>query len=243
MDSMASPMQHDRAFLWSLGISVVCHLLGIIAQTVVLPPTSMVPRRQQAMEVVYEDSASNRRAEAHESLADLKTRSAAPPAVTVSSHHIHVGIGQSGPLLGGIPGMSEMGLEASGGGASALWSAPPLVQASVVDLSNLAEASRGDPVLLSYFSAIRERIQRTANQQTWMSSEASEGIVYVSFLLIRSGQIASPKALVERSASSPQLHAIAVKIITASSPFPPLPPSLQGEAKTIVVPLEFLRGS
>jgi TonB family protein len=240
-------MHHDPAFLWSLGISVACHLLVIITQTLALPRTSLPPIRQKTMEVVYEHPASDRLAEVQDALEDLKTRSAAPPALTVSSHHIHVGTGQGGALLGGIPWVGEgepgMALGASGSGASALWTGSPLVQASVVDLSNLAEASRGDPVLLSYFSAIRERIQRTANEQTWMSSEASEGMVYVSFLLTRSGQVASPQALVERSASSPQLHAIAVKIIAASSPFPPLPPSLEGAAKTIVVPLEFLRGS
>jgi TonB family protein len=114
---------------------------------------------------------------------------------------------------------------------------------TIVDLTNLVEAAQGDPILLSYFSAIREKIQSTANKQTWMAGEQSQGLVYISFVLSDTGQVQSPQILTDRSESSRFLQEIALKIIRGSNPFPPFPPSLKESSRTVVVPLEFLLGS
>lgn len=244
---MGCLMDRDPAFLWALGISVVCHAVVIATQTVAGRPLVSKPMGRKPLEVIYEQPVADRRAQAQDTLADLNVRSAALPTLAVSSHRIQVGGGLNELLADHVPGMGEgqgeMAFGRPGAGAAALLNDPSPFHATVVDLSNLVEASRGDPVLLSYFSAVRERIQRTANQRTWMSADASEGIVSVAFVLTAQGQAVSPRALPERSVSSPLLQEIAVKIVAASGPFPPLPPSLQGAAKTIVVPLEFLRGS
>ena len=113
-------------------------------------------------------------------------------------------------------------------------------RAAVVDLTNLVDAARGDPVLLSYFSAIREQIQRTANNQTWVHDQTDEGLIFVTFLLSASGAVQEIRVAADRSASSLMLRDVAVRIVRAAAPFPPFPPSLAEPSKTIVVPLEFL---
>jgi TonB family protein len=114
---------------------------------------------------------------------------------------------------------------------------------TVIDLTNLVEASRGDPVLLSYFGAIREQIQRTADQRAWMAAEERGGLVYVSFILNAGGSVQGPAIVDDRSAHSKLLQDIALRIINEASPFPPFPPSMAQASKTIVVPLEFMAGS
>jgi len=116
-------------------------------------------------------------------------------------------------------------------------------RAAVIDLTNLVEAAQGNPVLLSYFGAIREQIQRTANQQTWMTGQPVQGVVYISFLLTSTGQVVVANVVADRSVSSSALQDIALRIVKASNPFNPFPPSMPEPSKTIVVPLEFLTGS
>ena len=111
---------------------------------------------------------------------------------------------------------------------------------AVVDLTNLVDASRGDPVLLSYFSAIREQIQQTANRRNWVSGPAAGGMVYVSFVLAAGGVIRGVEIVAERSITSGALQESALRIIKGAAPFPPFPPSMNEPQKTIVVPLEFL---
>jgi len=118
-----------------------------------------------------------------------------------------------------------------------------LAHASFVDLTNLTEASGGDPVLLTYFSAIREQIQRAANRQTWLTGEEKEGLVYVSFVLTAGGAAQRAAVLTDRSVASPTLQDTALRILKDAAPFPPFPPSMGEPSKTIVVPLEFLLGS
>jgi len=114
---------------------------------------------------------------------------------------------------------------------------------SVVDLTDLLDAARGDAVLLSYFGAIRERIQRTANQRPWLTTETTPGVVYVSFQLDASGLVREARVVPERSAASSALQQVAVRIVTSAAPFPPFPPSLSVSTKTIIIPLEFVMGS
>ena len=113
--------------------------------------------------------------------------------------------------------------------------------ATAVDLTNLAEAAQGNPVLLSYFGTVREKIQRTDYTQTWFpKGEVAGGIVYIGFELNRAGAIQSATIVPGRSTASSTLCDIALRIVKASNPFLPFPPSLHDSSKTIVVPLEFV---
>jgi outer membrane biosynthesis protein TonB len=114
---------------------------------------------------------------------------------------------------------------------------------SAVDLTNLAEAAQGDPILLSYFSAIREQIQRTANHREWMTGDAREGLIYITFILTSAGGLQEISVVADRSTPSPDLREIALHIVKAAAPFPAFPPSIDEATKTIIVPLEFLLGS
>lgn len=114
---------------------------------------------------------------------------------------------------------------------------------SVIDLTDLTTASGGDPVLLSYFSAIRQQIQQVANRRPWAIREEREGLVYVAFVLSSTGAIEETNIVSGRSASSAQLRDVALRIVKAAAPFAPFPPSMTESSKRIVVPLEFLFGS
>jgi len=118
-----------------------------------------------------------------------------------------------------------------------------LFHSSFVDLTNLTEASGGDPVLLTYFGTIRERIQQAANRRTWVTGEEKEGLVYLSFVLTAGGSAQRAAVLTDRSVVSPSLQDTALRILEDAEPFPPFPPSMGDPSKTIVVPLEFLLGS
>lgn len=114
------------------------------------------------------------------------------------------------------------------------------VWASAVDLTDLAAAAQGNPVLFSYFGAIREQIQRTADARAWLpEQENGSGVVYVGFVIGRTGALRSSSVVPERSTASPVLCRVALQIIQASNPFLPLPPSFTESSKAVVVPIEF----
>ena len=117
---------------------------------------------------------------------------------------------------------------------------PSPSRGAVVDLTNIEEAAQGNPVLLSYFSAIREQIQRAAAQRDWLGPGSTKGLVYVSFVLSADGQIHGLNVISERSVASPILRDIAVRIVHSAGRFPPFPPSMAQSSTTVVVPLEFL---
>jgi hypothetical protein len=119
-----------------------------------------------------------------------------------------------------------------------IYSQGALLQA--VDLSNLTEASQGDPVRYGYFSAMRERIQQTANKQIWRLNEAElNGVVYVEFVVANTGNVESASVEPNRSTQVESIQGIAVSIVSGSSPFLPFPPSFKESSKTIIVPIEF----
>lgn len=114
------------------------------------------------------------------------------------------------------------------------------IWASAADLTDLSAAADGNPVLLSYFSAIREHIQRVADAKEWVAKGTrANGTIYVGFVVLESGAIDSVMVMADRSAPSQALQAAALRIIRASDPFLPFPPSLGEASKAIVVPLEF----
>ncbi len=137
---------------------------------------------------------------------------------------------------------AESSLGGSGSAREGSAAASPFVatRSSIIDLTNVTEAAQGDPVLLSYFSAIREQIQQVANQQTWSAVDANEGLIYVCFELNARGIIREISVEEQRSAPSESLRMAAMRIVQAAAPFPPFPPSFDASSKTIMVPLEFV---
>lgn len=133
---------------------------------------------------------------------------------------------------------AEMGSPGSAGDAAGAnrW-------VSAIDLTNIVAAAHGNPVLLSYFSAIREQIQRVASARTWLpAGEQAGGLECVGFTLNREGEVQTAAIVSTRSASSPILREAALRIVQSAGPFPPFPPSFRESSKTIIVPLEFVLG-
>ena len=236
----------DRSFILAFNISLACHVVFLAIQFVQLPWRAPSVGRSQVLDIIYE------RREAEPELTRMQRgvehlvgHSDAVPALQAPTPQIRIPdrpIGSVSQNL--LEGGSGFGYGPSAlGGPSPEMAAGNASRAAVVDLTNLTEAAQGDPVLLSYFSAIRERIQRSANQQTWLASKGSEGLIYVSFVLTRTGQVTASSVVSQRSAPSRALQDIALTIIRSAGPFPTFPPSLADASKTVVVPLEFLLGS
>ena len=217
----------DRAFIIALNISLGLHLALLVVQFL---PLGWLPhaRPRGPMEVVYDYEVAKQELRHLQEEVTRATREAASSAPS--------------PLPSGgqpqirIPDRPVLALTRN------LPDALPAYPVSI-DLTNLTEAARGDPVLLSYFSAIREQIQQAANRRGWLSDEPSKGLVYVSFVLNSNGVIRDASVISQRSAPSTTLQGVALRIIETAAPFPPFPPSISEPRKTIVVPLEFLLGS
>lgn len=116
----------------------------------------------------------------------------------------------------------------------------PTRPGGAVDLAGPAPAMASDTATLEYFGAIQERIQQAAGRRGWLIGDRQGGLVYVSFVLTASGKISRPAIVLERSAASPELQELAVRIIKTAAPFPPFPPSMDVPRKVMFVPLEFM---
>lgn len=151
---------------------------------------------------------------------------------------ITVGVARAHGVLGAAePGRSWGAISETGSEPAEGWEGR---WAAAVDLTNLTAAAQGNPLLYTYFGAIREQIQHTANGRDWASqAPVTSGVVYVGFVLERAGGIQSAAIITERSAGSPQLQDTALRIVQASGPFPPFPPSFPETTKTIIIPIEF----
>lgn len=214
----------DRPLAIAFSISLAFHALLLGIRLVHLRHQQREQDRK-AMEVVYEYRAAEQELlHLQRQLATLEGGQGSLPGVANPAPQVRI---PDRAVMNLPPALSEAGMNRS----------------AVVDLTNLVEAAQGDPVLLSYFSAIREQIQRIANRQTWQTGERAEGLVYVSFVLAATGQVSSVSIAADRSTTSRFLQDIALKIIKNSSPFPSFPPSLTEPSRTVVVPLEFLLGS
>ena len=218
----------DKAFTISFGISLGLHLVLIITQLLSLDLLH-IPKRRTELQVVYEEAVPDQALQVlQERLAKAKRDLVASPAApSVLGEQTQIRIPDR-PLLTESRNLADIMPDAS----------------SIVDLTNLVEASRGDPVLLSYFSAIREQIQRTANTQAaWLTGDQGQGLVYVSFVLSSSGGVGNISIVSDRSVRAQPLWDAALGIVKTAAPFPPFPPSMAEPSKTVVVPLEFLVGS
>ncbi len=142
-----------------------------------------------------------------------------------------INLGAWGDLVGGRA--------MSAGAYQGLWE-------GAIDLTNITLAAQGNPVLLSYFGAIRAQIQQTANQGLWVAqSTRTGGVVYVGVVIAHTGAIQSLSVITDRSSSASDLQTAALDIVQSSGPFPPLPPSTAATSNVMVVtvPIEFVIGS
>ena len=161
----------DRSFILAFNISLACHVIFLAIQFVQLPWRAPSVGRSQALDIIYEHrerrEAESELARAQQGVKQLAGHSDAVPAIQAPTPQIRIPDRPIGPmsqdLLEGGSGFGH-GPSALGSGASPELPAGNASRAAVVDLTNLTEAAQGDPVLLSYFGAIRERIQRSANQ-------------------------------------------------------------------------------
>lgn len=215
----------DRAFTIAFAISLAVHLILLVGQLLSLNWLAM-PRLRAPIEIIYDyEIAQQELRYLQEQLARAKAATTASPAPANPGEQAQIRIPDR-PSLTADQTLAEMLPDRS----------------SVVDLTNLVDASRGDPVLLSYFSAIREQIQQAANSRPWLSGELTQGLVYVSFELTSNGAVQGLKIVADRSVPSEALQDVALQIVKHAAPFPPFPPSMPDPSKTIVVPLEFLLG-
>lgn len=213
----------DKPLLIALGLSMACHLIALGVQWLRFGghPSRL---RLHDLEVVYQYEIAERDLRALRQAAKLQAPSSTSSGSPGLSPSIRV---PQRPVM--EPPVAQQDLQP--------W------RSAVIDLTNLMQAAQGNPVLLSYFSAIREQIQQTANRETWLAGSQAQGLVYVSFALSADGQVRQVSVVRERSVKSSVLQDIAERIIEAAGPFPPFPPSMAEPSKLIVVPLEFSLGT
>lgn len=216
----------SRSFNFAFSVSLGLHLVLLLVRLPAFGWKEPLPE-PSTLEVIYEYTAKKEQlAQLRAELADTKQAKLSVPAPTGG------GLGQ--PLIR-IPDHALLTLERA---------LPELLSRHdhIVDLTDLVQAAQGNPILLSYFSAIRQQIQQAANRETWMTDEGSGGVIYVSFVLTSRGNVRGAFIVEGRSSGSKSLRRIGLKIISAAAPFPPFPPSMKELSKAIVVPLEFLLG-
>jgi protein TonB len=216
----------ERALTIAFAVSLGFHLSLVVAQLVSLE--WLLPQRpRQPLNVVYDfDVAEIERREQMDRIERIK-RDSLPSSA---------GLDPAARTQIRVPSQPSLALSQT---VAELMPGRP----TIVDLTNLVDAARGDPVLLSYFSAVREQIQRTANRRAWVTGQYQHGLVYVSFVLAASGGVSDVAVVADRSVRSAELQEIGVRIVRAAAPFPPFPPSMQEPSKTLLVPLEFLLGA
>ncbi len=224
---MPAPLSvSDRILITAFAVSIGVHLSLLMAQLLSLGWFNRL-RNRNPLEVVYEmEAAAEELRYLQEQLERAKREGVAAPSPGHPGTQTQIRIPDR-PLLTGKDLVPDELTDRS----------------AIIDLTNLVEASRGDPVLLSYFSAIREQIQQTANHGGWVEGVTAQGLIYVAFVLDATGTVRGVSVVGDRSTSSPALRHAALRIVKSAAPFPPFPPSVEGTSKPILVPLEFLLGS
>ena len=231
----------DRLFLMGLLLSLVGHAV-VLGAELLIPGWGRWTQAVKPLKLSYEPIAPDDTSQwakgvsrAHAGLENVPSPSAVPVAAGSSGGYRPLASeAQTAYLLSHI----NVGAVAIGG--SALPSAAGRTGwETAVDLTNLAAASQGNPVLYAYFGAIREQIQQTANANAWLPETTAPGTAYIGFVIDRSGAIDSSGVVAERSTGPAMLRQLALRIVKASGPFAPFPPSYGQPSMAVVVPIEF----
>ena len=171
----------DRVFTVAFSISLAVHLVLLLGQLFSFNWLA-VPRLRAPLEIIYDHEVAQQELRyLQEQLSRANTATTASPAPTAPVQPMQIRIPDR-PALTADPTLAEILPDRS----------------TAVDLTNLVDASRGDPVLLSYFSAIREQIQQAANSRPWLTGEITQGLVYVSFELASNGAIQGARIVMDR---------------------------------------------
>ena len=238
-------MTTDRLFLTALILSLAGHAV-VLGAELMMPGWGGWIQAVKPLKLVYEPVTAQEQAQLNsergrrqEGLNALPGPSSAPSLGTPGDGY------QPAPMVVDVSTLIasiHVGDVIGTGGASVSADRPGAWQAAI-DLTNLAAAAQGDPVLYTYFSALREQIQETANAPGWLPDGVVDpGTVYIGFVVTQAGAIASAGVVSERSVNSPLLQRVALRIVKASSPFVAFPPSFKKSSMAIVVPLEFAEG-
>ena len=233
----------DRILTICFAVSLSIHLTVAASQWAGLPwARGRPPRRLAPIEVIYAAQQPDQRQQQQLEAQVMRARrdTAMAPLTASLGEQMQIRIPDR-PLLGADATLlTQAGGVGGAGGANA--AALGIERAPVVDLANLLETAGSNPVMLSYFSVIRDQIQHTANRRPWAAGAAAEGVIYVRFVLVSNGAIHGTGVVPDKSAGSSALRGVAMQIVQTAAPFPPFPPSLQDPSKDVVVPLEFLLG-
>ena len=237
--------QIDRFFHVTLAVSLAGHVV-VLASQLLLPGWKFQSGPMKPPKLVYQPETPQQQTQWSREFSRVRSPvgeapgPSAPPSADPLISYQPEGLGSEAleaAMMVRVGTASGESTPFAGPGADGAW-------ASAVDLTNLATASQGDPVLYTYFRALREQIQHTANAQPWVPAQAdASGVIYVGFVIVPSGAIQSAAILGDRSAESVTLREAAIDIVRAAAPFPPFPPSFQEATKAVVVPIEFSVGS
>ena len=226
----------DRVLTACFIASLSVHLVVLVShRSPLLWMGRHAPRRRMTVNVIYEAPAAQQRQQLETQVMRARRDTALAPLTASLGERTQIRIPDR-PLLGADAAV----LTQAGGGGRTGAAAPGIERAPVVDLANLFETAGSNPVLLSYFSVIRDQIQHTANHRAWAAGTPAEGVIYVRFVLASNGAIRSTGVVGDKSTGSMALRNVAMQIVQTAAPFPPFPPSLQDPSKDVVVPLEFL---
>ena len=237
--------QIDRLFHWTLGLSLLGHTV-VLGSQLLLPGWRFQSSPLKPPKLVYQPETPQQQTQWSREFSRVRAPvgdapgPSAPPSADPLITYQPEGVGSQAleaAMMVRVGTASGESTPFAGPGADGAW-------ASAADLTNLATASQGDPVLYTYFRALREQIQQTANGQPWVPAQAdASGVIYVGFIIGPTGTIQSAAILGDRSAESVILREAAIDIVRAAAPFPPFPPSFKETAKAVVVPIEFSVGS
>ncbi len=92
-----------------------------------------------------------------------------------------------------------------------------------ITLPSLTNEKMASPVYLNYYQIIREKIKHAAYQNY---TSSINGEVYLSFIILKNGQLKDVKIHEEKSSMHAYLKRIAGKSIRDASPFPSFPKEL-----------------
>jgi len=246
----ASLTSTDVLLVKAIVVSLLGHVVLLGAATLQTMWLNKRPKPPVELRLVHEGPAvHDEQDRAAQRLEEAKARTIDAPAVSSDESP------QPGGMEGGSPMMTISADELRATAASSLseLSTGGLAAVSVADggwgaaadLTNVTAAAQGNPVLLSYFSAIRTQIQQAANRRPWLTEGArAEGTVSIGFIIGVAGDIQKVAVISERSATFPDLQNAALQIVEASAPFPPLPPSVRSTSPTlaVIVPIQFVTG-
>ncbi|MFC1624111.1 energy transducer TonB [Candidatus Omnitrophota bacterium] len=92
---------------------------------------------------------------------------------------------------------------------------------------------------ISYYRAVRERIRERVDANYLRNRNLGEGEIFLSFVVVSSGELIRARVIDERSTSNALLRNIAINSIRDASPFPPFPTGMSQYKITFNIIISF----